>query len=157
MKDRQLKKSFFILVVVLLVAASVGAKQPSRNLFISELYGSVSIRKAGTEEFVPAKKDVQVALNDEIRTGKDSYCEIAFDDKLLTVVAIKENSDLIISNIAMDPSTKKEETLLDLKKGSVLTRVDKLKTEDSKFQIKTPTAIVGVRGTDFQVNVGGQE
>ena len=45
------------------------------------------------------------------------------------------------------------QTLLDLAVGKILIRVDKLHKKGDKFEIKTPTSIVGVRGTVFGVEV----
>ncbi|MCM8770824.1 MAG: FecR domain-containing protein [Candidatus Omnitrophica bacterium] len=154
MKD--IKKILLVSTIglgMLVFLGNIFAAEMSKDLFISELYGNVMIKKSGAKEFIPAKKNMPVSLGDEIKTGKNAYCEIAFDKELETLVSVKENSDLVISKIMMESKTKKEETLLDLKSGSVLTKVKKLTTEESKFQIKTPTSIVGVRGTNFEVKV----
>jgi len=151
-----MKKLFIILAVLVSVSlflGSVFAAQISKEMFISSLYGSVSVKKSGTQDFVAARKDMQLAINDEIRTGKDSYCDIAFDKELAIMVSMKENSDLIINKANIDSVTNKEETMLDLQKGSVMTKVKKLTTQGSQFKIKTPTSIVGVRGANFEVKV----
>jgi hypothetical protein len=43
-------------------------------------------------------------------------------------------------------------TLLDLAIGKVLVQTQKLQG-DSKFEVRTPTALTGVRGTIFEVTV----
>jgi len=141
------------LLAVLIFTAAVITAETNKEMFISESYGSVMIKKSGTSEFVPVKKDMQLAINDAIKTGKNSYCEIAFDKEMETMVSIKENSLLVINKASIDSMSNKEETLLDLQSGSVMTKVKKLTTEASQFKIKTPTSIVGVRGTNFEIKV----
>ncbi|MDD5044784.1 MAG: FecR family protein [Candidatus Omnitrophica bacterium] len=151
-----MKKFFLVLTVLTIVSMFLGvvfAAEMSREMFISTLYGSVMIKKSGAKDFVAAKKDMPLSISDEIKTGKDSYCEIAFDKELATMVSMKENSDLIINKASIDQATNKEDTLLDLQKGSVMTKVKKLTAQGSQFKIKTPTSIVGVRGTNFEVKV----
>ncbi|MCM8780232.1 MAG: hypothetical protein NC914_03720, partial [Candidatus Omnitrophica bacterium] len=110
-----------ILTAALIFISNIFAAEMNKEMFISDLYGSVSVKKAGTQAFMPAKKDMQLAVNDQIKTGKNSYCEIAFDKALDTVVSVKENSHLIINKASIDKVTGKEETLLDLGSGSVIT------------------------------------
>ena len=50
-----------------------------------------------------------------------------------------------------------QKTLLDLAIGKILIRAKKLHSEEEKFEVKTPTTIVGVRGTTFAVEVEALE
>ena len=49
------------------------------------------------------------------------------------------------------PESSKSDTNLDLESGTLLVDVPTLKRE-SKFEVKTPLGIAGVRGTRFYVN-----
>jgi len=140
-------------LAILFSLSSVFAAEMDKGMFISDLYGSVMVKKSGAKDFVAAGKDMQLSVNDEIKTGKDSFCEIAFDKEMQTLVSMKENSHLIINKAVSDPLTNKEETFLDLESGSVMSKVKKLTAEGSQFKIKTPTSIVGVRGASFEVKV----
>jgi len=84
-------------------------------------------------------------LNDyKIRTGKRSYMEILLIDG--TKIFVKEVTVLNISGLKMketDPPTK-----LSMLTGKM--RITLKKTfRDRSLVLKTPTAIAGVRGTDF--------
>ena len=51
-----------------------------------------------------------------------------------------------------ESKTGDKTTLLDLALGKVLVHVEKLQGK-SKFEVRTPTALTGVRGTTFTVEV----
>ena len=68
-------------------------------------------------------------------------------------VEINENSQLLLLELIQDKEEETQQTLLDLAIGKVLIRAQKLHSEKSKFEVKTPTSIVGVRGTTFAVEV----
>lgn len=55
-----------------------------------------------------------------------------------------------------DPLTKDKTTLIDLALGKLLVKVEALKGS-SKFEVRTPTAQTGVRGTEFEIAVEDDE
>jgi hypothetical protein len=72
-------------------------------------------------------------------------------------VEVKENSQLLLSELLVNPANGTQKTLLDLAAGEILIKAQKVKGEESKFEVKTPTSIVGVRGTTFAVKVEALE
>ena len=98
------KRVILAVVLFLSLAAVVLAKDASapREVFISHLYGSVTIKRAGEDRFINAEKGMIVDKDDQIKTGRKSYCELAFDRRLLTVVGIKENSELTLGEAMKD-------------------------------------------------------
>ena len=64
----------------------------------------------------------------------------------------KRGSLFRINTAETDPKTGNKMTLLDLAVGKVLVHAAKLKG-GSRFEVRTPTAISGVRGTVFEVEV----
>ncbi|HMU85040.1 MAG TPA: FecR domain-containing protein [Leptospiraceae bacterium] len=94
---------------------------------------------------VPATVGMIVRENDVIRTESGSV-------DLQTVhgnaVRIREMTTLTVAAIH-----SKGETKLGLKNGAVLAKVQKASKEES-FIISTPTAVAGVRGTTFSVEIG---
>jgi len=71
----------------------------------------------------------------------------------VATIEVKENSQLLFSELIIDEAMKKEKTLLDLAVGEILIKAQKVHGAESKFEVKTPTSIVGVRGTTFAVKV----
>ena len=84
--------------------------------------------------------------NDSIQVESDSYCEIQFGDR--AVVRVEADTELALSSVFMKPGETK--IGIDLAVGSVLVKVQKL-VDDGKFNVKTQSAVCGVRGTEFSV------
>ncbi len=93
--------------------------------------------------------DVQIGdilkENDMILTGANSSCDLKIGDSM---IRIKENSKLLVSQILRKEKT--ENVMLGLDVGKMLCKPKKLMKNES-FLIKTPTAVAGVRGTLFTV------
>jgi hypothetical protein len=65
---------------------------------------------------------------------------------------VKEGSLFRINKAETDPVMGDKTTILDLAIGKVMVHVEKLKG-NSRFEVRTPTALTGVRGTTFEVTV----
>lgn len=84
---------------------------------------------------------------DEINTGNESFCDIKIGG---SIIRIKEKSKLTVSNLIRQGGA--ESTQLGMDMGKMLCKPKKLLKDDS-FTIKTPTAVAGVRGTQFTVEI----
>lgn len=121
---------------------------------ITALQGKVDILKGGKPPAVLAKIDEPVYLNDIIRTKSDSRAEITFKDG--TIVKIASRSRVDISEYFTDAQSFR--VTLNVPRGkagaSVARKsVEKIKTSPkaNRFEIKTPIAVAGVRGTNYIV------
>jgi hypothetical protein len=96
--------------------------------------------------------------DDMIRTGSGSLAILNLDGMAETaVVEVKESSQMRLAELLEDRTEKYQTTLLDLALGEILIRAKKLHSEKSRFEVKTPTSIVAVRGTTFSVSVKAVE
>ncbi|MBN1501731.1 MAG: FecR domain-containing protein [Spirochaetes bacterium] len=86
----------------------------------------------------------QIRESDTIVTADRSSCDVKIGG---SIIRIKENSKLEFSSLLNKNS---ENTVLGLDKGKMLCKPKKLLKDDS-FTVKTPTAVAGVRGTQFTV------
>lgn len=93
--------------------------------------------------------DVQIGeiLNEKdiILTGQNASCDIKIGESM---IRIKENSKLLVSQILRQNNT--ENVTLGLDVGKILCRPKKL-MKNENFMVRTPTAVAGVRGTLFTV------
>ena len=88
-----------------------------------------------------------------MRTAKDSIVMLELLGSAKTAdLVIKPESQFTLQTFSHDPDKKIENTLLSIQAGSVLVKAQKM-IGDSKFEVKTPTSIVGIRGTTFEVQV----
>lgn len=91
-----------------------------------------------------------VQVSDRLTTGKTGAATITLKDG--TVLTMGPDTTMDLSQFAFDSTTQKGNLLLDLLQGSVRVVTGLLgKVNPELFKVKTPTSVVGVRGTDFIV------
>ncbi len=102
---------------------------------------------------VPLDIGSLVNEKDTLQTGQAGRVEIVFDDG--NRIVLSENTTVLLSKVLITPEEEKRRTILNLLRGKVRSRVQKQKkqtsTDDFKFKVQTPSAVAGVRGTDFVV------
>ena len=123
-------------------AADVGLVKVSR--------GNVQIERNGAKIAAPVGAAVQTS--DVILTGADGSAGITFTDNSL--VSVGPNSVFAIDKYTFDSTTHVGEFEGNLKKGRLAAISGKMvKQSPESMKIRTPSAIMGVRGTDFVVQV----
>lgn len=119
--------------------------------------GQVQVQKKQANTFEPLKVGGKVFPGDTVKTSTDSRAKIVMSDR--NVLNLAPDTILVISkyvNNEESGSNEKKAELLMLQ-GKVRAKVEeKYEKENQGFQIKTPTAVAGVRGTDFLVNYNAQ-
>jgi hypothetical protein len=112
--------------------------------------GEVYIERAGKR--VPAPVGAAVQASDTVVTGSDGSVGITFHDNSL--LSAGPNSELVIDKFVFDSTTHKGEFDTSLKKGTLAVVSGKIvKQSPEAMRIRTPAAIMGVRGTEFVVKV----
>ncbi|MBN8218422.1 MAG: FecR domain-containing protein, partial [Spirochaetes bacterium] len=118
---------------------------------VKECSGQVTVSVAGddgsTLRSSPVRAAQVIAAGQVLSAGPDGRAVLELDDGSLLELA--KGSRLSLGGRENDGATKTFFTLLT---GQVVARVKKLSASDT-FQIATPTAIAGVRGTVFSVSV----
>jgi len=119
------------------------AERPEAAATVLRMSGTVEYRSARAEAFQALAVETSLAVNDQVRTGKRSVVELRLaDESRLTLGA---ESSLVIR--AVRTRLKPDETLLDLEGGALGAAVDKPLAGRQRFEISTPVAVCGVRGT----------
>jgi hypothetical protein len=118
---------------------------------IEDIQGKAEIKKAGRDFFTKAMKSMPVYPGDEIRTGPDSKVVVTLETTAIN--GIGPESQFVLENFEKNPDTKMVDIKVGLPGGKLWSEVGRLKTKDSRFQVETPTAVTGVRGTVFHVEV----
>ena len=149
-------KIIHILCVAVLISffISIGSSEElKRTATVAKLSGEVMVKNPGPGSWVPAKVGDILNEGSFIKTGIGAQAVINVDNGQTAVVDISEKSLVSFTTLIKDGATGMKKTLLDLSIGQVLIKAEKLDTPDSKFEVKTPTSVVGVRGTKFSVKV----
>lgn len=95
------------------------------------------------------KKDDWLKEGESLKTSDKAFAKLIFIDK--STMNIGPKSEMVITSFQKDKAG-----IIDLVQGQIRSKVTKnymeMDKEKSKLFIKTRTAAMGVRGTDFQVN-----
>ena len=112
--------------------------------------GNAVIERTDGED-VESEVDLDIFSYDTIKTGKGKVAVGFIDD---TRVDVTQHSKLIIDEFVYDPNTKKGSLSLKAALGTVRYASGQIaKTTPTAVQIKTPTATIGIRGTDFSMTI----
>lgn len=150
-------KVFFVIALVAFIASPALCKDAQRTASITEINGQVEV-KASKGTWEPAQVGMLLKAGDSVRTKASSWALLNVDGTGETAtVEVKQNSELNMATLLKDEEKGTQTTMLDLSLGEVLIKAKKLHSEKSKFEVKTPTSIVGVRGTTFSVAVEALE
>ncbi len=140
----------FAVSAVLVAALPVwSTAQEAGHVKVSK--GAVQIERAGQK--VPASVGAPVQAGDVVTTGGDGAVGITFLDNSL--LSAGPNSVLAIDRFAFDSTTHQGAFESSLKKGTLAVVSGKLaKQSPDAMKVRTPAAVLGVRGTEFLVRTG---
>jgi VCBS repeat-containing protein len=144
---------FSILITSTIVGCSEGSPCPSTLTILSITEGDVSVMKEGTDDYVQAGPETELAVGDFIKTGGNSSAEIVFFDGSTMELEADTEIEILALDLACDASVSTitlEQTI-----GTTISRVTRLLDPGSSYEIETPTGVAGVRGSTMIVTVGG--
>ncbi len=98
------------------------------------------------------KKGNELFTYDTLITGKESKARAEFNDG--SIIALGSYTKIVLDKSVYDPAKSTRDSLTKLLFGKVRFIVTKLVNfRNSQFKVNTPTAVLGVRGSDFAVSV----
>jgi FecR protein len=115
-----------------------------------------SAQYAEGANWLPLKVGQALKPGSVVRTANDSHVDL-FMDENGPVVRLMENTTLGIDKLNYEVTGVDTivETQLDLKSGRIVGIVKKL-AATSKYEIKTPNGVAGIRGTEYVVAATGE-
>lgn len=117
---------------------------------IKNFFGNVVIR-GHDGSAIDAKIDATLKEGDTLTTMANSFISLMLDDG--TQFTLPPNSVVSLRLLRATPYVETPHTQLYLQKGRVESQVTPFNKPDSKFEVISPLAVSGVRGTNFRVNV----
>ncbi|HPU44114.1 MAG TPA: FecR family protein [Dictyoglomaceae bacterium] len=138
---------FFLLIFSMLISPIIAQTQKERVAVITYMKGNVYIRKANSEVWIVAKTNMGLSSGDKIWVQQNSQATLVFSDK--STLKLAANTQLDILKLDYDKETQKEVSIFKLLLGKVWATVEKLLSQGEKIEVQTPTAIAGVRGTEW--------
>ncbi len=118
--------------------------QPAK---IQSLTGTVQIKRASSSRLEILKTNMQVRVGDEVITRNGSAVIELADG---SIIRLDEQSSLFFNRLSHFGKTGMVDTQLRLNKGSLSTDIPPL-VKGSRYEIKTPSAVAAVRGTEFRL------
>ncbi|MBF0569200.1 MAG: FecR domain-containing protein [Candidatus Omnitrophica bacterium] len=136
------------LLAILLAANFLTNDSPDRARIV-RLQGHVTIERGS--ETMDASVGALLNPKDKIITSEGAFVEVAYDDILKDVMRIGANSRVVFESARIE-----KKTTLFMDKGEIKLKLDSLE-KGSAFNIRTPVAIAGVRGTAFGIQLNDKE
>ena len=112
--------------------------------------GAVHVERDGSR--LPATVGMGIRQSDVIVTGADGSAGVTFSDNSL--LSTGPNSVLVVDRYSFDTTTHAGRFDASLRKGTLAVVSGKMvKQSPGSLRVRTPAAIMGVRGTEFVVQV----
>jgi hypothetical protein len=108
------------------------------------------IPAATKNEQVTKAKD-ELDWNDLLKTAASGRVRAGLDDG--SILSVGSNSELRV----VQHDAASQQTSLEMNAGRLRSKVVKITQPNGKFEVHTPNAVIGVVGTDFYVEYGGNK
>jgi hypothetical protein len=142
------------LTAVLMIAtvSAAGAAEAPPIAQVKKVTGQATILRGS--ERLPANVGDMLLEKDVIETGPDGSIGLTFVDN--TVFSTGPNSEIALDQFRFDSSNFRGSMLADMRRGTLaVVSGDIARSSPGAMKISTPTAVLGVRGTTFAVQVYG--
>ncbi len=137
---------------VLFAVFALGLVAPAGAADIGQIKvakGDVSIERNG--QVVPGSAGVRLQTADILRTGADGSVGLTMSDNSL--LSMGPNSVLSLDRYDFDSTTNQGRFDASLQKGSLAVISGRIaKQSPEAMKVRTPSSILGVRGTEFAVS-----
>ncbi len=142
---------FTSMLLLLALAAPASGAEPERIGTASIVLGKVQVRHAGAEKWGRLQPGEALFLGDRIRTAASSSARLKLNDG--SSMSMAAASELELNEFVYKPQGERR-SFFKLWSGKVKAAVSKYLAGRNKFELGTPTAVAGVRGTEFVVETG---
>lgn len=144
------KKVYLILLSIFLLLAvcimpGCKKKKEYRNIRITEITGDVTVNRDG-QTGLKAYVNMNLQSEDELITEKGAKVTLRLDDDKYIIVDEDSKLLLIASGTEEDSTTR-----LELEYGAVFSDIKDKLSEESDYEVVTPSGVMSVRGTQFEV------
>jgi hypothetical protein len=140
-----MKKYQILVSSTMLLFAMSAVMTIARAAEVIFVEGNVQVQSPSDEAWKKAEVGMKVDSGDSIRTARHSKVDIAIDSEKKNTIRLGEKT-LVVLNSATEGIMDR----LDLSRGRVYSNMENIKAGLS-FEVNTPSAIAGVRGSSYMV------
>ncbi len=133
----------------IMIPAEMLIEEASQATVIA-LAGTVREKKNNNSESALSVGSI-VVEGSQIITEKNSFVTFSLPDD--SRISVPSNSQVSLSKLRMTKYIKSPRTLIKLVQGRIESKVSPLTQNKGRFEVSSPLAIAGVRGTHFRVGV----
>ncbi len=151
---QKIRIAFLLAIAVscVITAQAHAATKIEGIAIVMSVSGDVQMQKKGTTSWQPVTKSTNLKSGDHIKTGSASSCLIRWSGG--NSVKLAAFTTMKIDKLEKNPAAGSENSSINMWNGKVYAKVNKMNGSQSSFEVRTPTAIAGVRGTQLSVAVG---
>jgi hypothetical protein len=147
---RRNTSSLAAILTLLAIFCAVASADNSQVAQIKTVSGQANIVHNGARS--AAKIGDPLYEKDTIETGADGSIGITFIDN--TVMSSGPNSQIVLEDYKFNSSNFTGSMLTDMRRGTVsMVSGDIARSSPGAMKVRTPTALLGVRGTRFVIEV----
>ena len=140
-------QKFSVLLLTSLVIFTSGLQAADGTATLVASRGEVTANSADVERSLTQGDSVYV--EDQVTTGDKSFATLQFIDG--AIVTVRPNSKIIIEQYVFNGGDEDAATLNLLEGGLRIITGAMTKSHPESYKVKTPVALMGVRGTEFAV------
>jgi hypothetical protein len=138
---------FFLLICIVPLYTAEGAAGK-----ISDMKGKVSYRDRSNVPYLAAKKGLSFEKGYWVKTCADGWAVLTLSDGSKMTLANK--TELQITDFVVGKKSK--DGVFSMTQGKLRASVTRLAGERVNYTVKSPTAVAGIKGTDFMMMAQGQ-
>ena len=140
-----MKKYYALAIITVFFLTLTGFITILKAAEIVYMEGTVQVKPAGSEDWQNAQQGMKVNIGDTIRTARRSKADIALDVEKKNTLRIDPKTLLVLDSISAGEIDR-----VDLSRGKVYSNLESLK-QGMVFEVSTPSAVAGARGTSYSV------
>src|SRR5262245_58490702 len=145
MRRRAMYRSMLLLAMAFVAAGGSRASAQEQVGVVDAIEGQAEVLHAGTSAWTPLGEKAPVLLGDQLRTQAGAKLRVVLRED--SVLQLGPGSQLAITEQLLAPTVSSRfELLFGTLRAIVTERYSQLR---GQFEVETPTAIAGVRGTSF--------
>lgn len=151
---RLLFKSTALAALVVAFTFATNASAADNDILVTAVGGNV-VYSTGGGAFVPLPVGTHLHRGDVIKTGPSSHADLEVGQSVGVIQITPETTfGITEATFNQTPADTVTATEFDLSTGAIYAKINKL-AKASRYEIKTPKGIAGVRGTTIYLTANG--
>ena len=141
-----------VVLITGLALSTVSIAQDSSGMVVASRGEVIALSNGGSREL---KQGDFIYVNDEIMTSNRSFAVLQFEDG--AKVTVRPDSTMIIEQYLYAGNDNDTATLNLVEGGLRVITGAMAKSNPENYKVRTPVALMGVRGTEFSIMLCGDE